>query len=72
MLSEYNIFRKKWRRIETEAQVRVLDICAGAGGFSLGFQAAGYELVGTIEIDADAASSYASNLHFPYAPSRVI
>ncbi len=63
MLSEYNIFRNKWRRLEADAKVRVLDICAGAGGFSLGFQAAGYELVGTIEIDADAASSYALNLH---------
>jgi DNA (cytosine-5)-methyltransferase 1 len=58
-----DIFLQKRTHLQTGANVRVLDICAGAGGFSLGFQSAGYKLVGAIESDPDAASSYAVNLH---------
>jgi C-5 cytosine-specific DNA methylase len=35
----------------------------GAGGSSLGFKSAGYDLVGAVEMDAVAASTYALNLH---------
>ena len=41
--------------------MKVLDIFAGAGGFSLGFQMAGYELVGAMEVDKWAADTYKHN-----------
>jgi DNA (cytosine-5)-methyltransferase 1 len=41
------------------ARLRVLDVCGGAGGFSLGFQDAGFQLVGAIESDPIAALTYA-------------
>lgn len=41
--------------------LRVLDTFAGAGGFSLGFQLAGYDVVGGIEQDKWACETYAHN-----------
>ena len=41
--------------------MRVLDIFAGAGGFSLGFQAAGYSMIGAIEKDKWAADTFKYN-----------
>ncbi len=38
-----------------------LDLFAGAGGFSLGLEAGGFESVGAIEIDEVAGSSYRKN-----------
>lgn len=40
---------------------RVLDLFAGCGGLSLGFQAAGFEIVAGLEIDELAAQSHALN-----------
>jgi DNA (cytosine-5)-methyltransferase 1 len=50
-------------RFRTGARLRVLDVCGGAGGFSLGFQDAGFELVGAVECDPIAVLTYARNLH---------
>lgn len=41
--------------------LKVLDTFAGAGGFSLGFQLAGFEVVGGIEIDKWASDTFAHN-----------
>lgn len=41
--------------------MKVLDLFAGAGGFSLGFQLAGYEIVGAIELDEWAAKTFQFN-----------
>jgi DNA (cytosine-5)-methyltransferase 1 len=41
--------------------LRVLDTFAGAGGFSLGFEMAGCEIVGGIEWDAWASQTFAHN-----------
>jgi len=43
------------------AKMRVLDTFAGAGGFSLGFEMAGYEIVGAIETDAWATETFSYN-----------
>ena len=40
---------------------RVLDLFAGAGGISLGFQRAGFRIDGAVEIDALAARTHARN-----------
>jgi DNA (cytosine-5)-methyltransferase 1 len=39
--------------------VRVLDVFAGAGGLSLGFAAAGYQIVAAVEHDRDACETFA-------------
>ena len=43
------------------ARLRVLDLFAGCGGLSLGFDVAGYEIVAAMEIDELAARSHAIN-----------
>lgn len=42
-------------------KLKVLDTFAGAGGFSLGFEMAGCEVVGAIETDAWATETFAHN-----------
>ena len=39
---------------------KILDVFAGAGGLSLGFEAAGGRCIGAVEIDAAAAKTFAS------------
>lgn len=41
--------------------MKVLDLFAGAGGFSLGFKLAGFQIVGAIEKDNWAAETFATN-----------
>lgn len=41
--------------------MRVLDTFSGAGGFSLGFEMAGFEVVGALEIDRWATDTFAYN-----------
>ena len=52
----------KIRRLERGCEARVLDLFAGCGGFSLGFQSAGFTLLGAVECDYAAARTHASNL----------
>jgi len=40
----------------------VADIFAGCGGGSIGFRQVGFEVVGAVEIDGDAAAAYAANV----------
>lgn len=46
--------------LKTE-KLRVLDTFAGAGGFSLGFELAGCEVVGAVELDAWACDTFSYN-----------
>lgn len=54
---------KKLERLASGGKPRVLDLFAGCGGISLGFQRAGFQLVGAVEIDRAAAKSHALNFH---------
>jgi DNA (cytosine-5)-methyltransferase 1 len=58
-----NAFVKKLNRIANGSPPRVLDLFAGAGGISLGFQKAGFRIDGALEIDPLAALTHAMNFH---------
>ena len=51
------------RRLARGEPPRVLDLFAGAGGLSLGFQRAGFRIDGAMEIDPLAARTHARNFH---------
>lgn len=53
--------RRKAARLRTGAPPRVLEICSGCGGLSLGLASAGFELSAHVESDPDTAASYALN-----------
>jgi DNA (cytosine-5)-methyltransferase 1 len=55
--------RQKIARLQAGTKPRVLDLFAGCGGLSLGFQAAGCEIAAAIEFDKDAARSHGTNFH---------
>lgn len=50
-------------RLEPGAKPRVLDLFSGCGGLSLGFQAAGADIVAAVDNDPHAAASHAHNFH---------
>jgi DNA (cytosine-5)-methyltransferase 1 len=51
------------RRLARGEPPRVLDLFAGAGGLSLGFQRAGFRIDGAVEMDPLAARTHARNFH---------
>ncbi len=55
------LFAKKIERIRNGGKIRVLDLFAGCGGISLGFQSAGFKISAAVEIDEFAAKSHALN-----------
>lgn len=55
--------RKKIARLRRGGKPRVLDLFAGCGGLSLGFQAAGFVVQAAVEFDTDAARSHGVNFH---------
>lgn len=57
------IISRKLERLCTDAKPRVLDLFAGCGGISLGFEAAGFETRAAVEFDPDAARSHGLNFH---------
>jgi DNA (cytosine-5)-methyltransferase 1 len=52
---------EKIRRLSLGAAPRLIDLFSGCGGLSLGFQTAGFELRGGLEVDPLAAESHARN-----------
>lgn len=56
-----NHFEKKLLRLQQMGKLRVVDLFSGCGGLSLGFQHAGYEILGGLECDAKAAKTHALN-----------
>lgn len=55
--------QSKIERCRGGKKLRVLDLFSGCGGLSLGFHKAGFEIIGAIELDPDAANSHALNFH---------
>ena len=55
--------RRKIERLRKGERPRVLDLFAGCGGLSLGFNAAGFNIVAAVENDPDAARSHGANFH---------
>lgn len=65
-----NLVSMKQGRIAAGAAPRVLDLFSGCGGLSLGFQRAGFKILGGLEKDPRAAWTYAENLHRSHAESH--
>lgn len=55
--------RQKIARLQAGGKPRVLDLFAGCGGLSVGFQAAGFTIAAAVENDPDAAASHGCNFH---------
>lgn len=53
--------KTKIARLQAGGVPRALEICSGCGGLSLGLKEAGFELSAHIELDGEAAASYALN-----------
>lgn len=53
----------KLNRLRRGEKPRVLDLFAGCGGLSLGFEATGFELAAAVENDELAAQSHSRNFH---------
>lgn len=56
---ENNYLYSRINRLLTGDRLRVLDLFAGCGGMSLGFNKAGYKIVGGVEINPEAVSTHA-------------
>ena len=61
MLINNSDFFLKTGRLFAGEPLRVLDIFSGCGGMSLGFQRAGYSILGGVELDPKAALTFSSN-----------
>ena len=55
--------RRKLERLRQGGAPRVLDLFCGAGGLSLGFDRAGFEIVAGLDSDGEAAAVHALNFH---------
>jgi len=62
-MTREEIAQIKLSRLRAGGKPRTLDLFAGCGGLSLGFQAAGFALRAAIEFDPDAARSHGVNFH---------
>ncbi|WP_228736104.1 DNA cytosine methyltransferase [Xanthomonas euvesicatoria] len=58
-----DVILRKLERLRSGAKPRALDLFAGCGGISLGFEAAGFEILASVEFDPDAARSHGLNFH---------
>lgn len=60
---ELDSVARKVSRLASGRHPRVLDLFAGCGGLSLGYQAAGFQIEAAVEFDALAAKSHGENFH---------
>lgn len=56
-----DIFLEKLSRLRSGGAIRTLDLFSGCGGIALGFHSAGFETIGSVELDANASRSFALN-----------
>jgi len=59
---------RKIERLRAGSAPRVLELCSGCGGLSLGLATAGFQLSAHVEFDAEAAATYARNFSKGRAP----
>lgn len=57
------VVERKLARLARGARPRVVDLFAGCGGISTGFQRAGFHISAAIEFDEKAARAHAKNFH---------
>lgn len=53
--------RRKLARLRSSNPPRFMDLFSGCGGITLGFTSAGFEIVGSVELDKWAADSHGAN-----------
>lgn len=70
MIGEKTLLTKKLGRLARGDQLRVLDLFAGCGGLSLGFQSENFKLVGAVEFDPVAVRTHGRNF-FEGSPASV-
>ncbi|NKF50792.1 DNA cytosine methyltransferase [Shewanella sp. WXL01] len=58
-----SVRQNKLEALRNTGRARTLDLFAGCGGISLGFNKAGFEIKAGIEIDKHAAKTHAMNFH---------
>lgn len=61
MSSVSPLAKGKLERIAQGHKPRVLELCSGCGGLSMGLKAAGFELAAHVELDREANQTYALN-----------
>jgi DNA (cytosine-5)-methyltransferase 1 len=67
MTDSAGLRKQKLYRLSSGEPPRVLELCSGCGGMSLGLKAAGFEISAHIESDPSAAASHAAN----FAPAAL-
>lgn len=61
MASDRRLARQKLERLASGASPRLLELCSGCGGLSLGLKTAGFELAAHVEMNNEANATHALN-----------